>query len=680
MLSAPPNADVDRAYRLYQEGDARSAEGLCRRLLGHDPRLAEATYLLGVIALDAGQAEQAYVLFVQAVQLGPENGVFVNTLGEAHLAQSRPADALTCFRRAIALRPAYERAHNNLGRALHAAGDLAAARASFTEALRLNPRYATAHNNLGAVLQAEGRHEAAAARFREALLIRPDYPEAHFNLGTTLQAQGDPAAAVAWLRQAVRLRPSYARAHFHLGQVLEKLREDHSALACYETAARLQPGAAEFQRRLGDLLVLKKDWPAALAALERAVALEPDDPAPRARLCSARQQVCDWRTYGADLERLWSDAEGQLAAGEPTAVVPFQALTLPWPPPRLLAIARSHCEAIVRHQREQGLSLDFAQPDPPARTGRLRVGYLSGDFYDHPISHLLQGFFGRHDRERFEVFAYSFGPGDDSPYRRRIAAECEHFVEVGPLSVLDLARRIAADGIHILVDLMGHTGVNRLGTLALRPAPIQVSFLGMLGTTGADFIDYLITDPIVTPTGFAPSFTERFVTLPNSYLIAEPESESEPAPDAVQRSALGLPAEGFVFCCFNGVYKIDPGTFDVWTRILLGVPGSVLWLYSPGRAVEENLRREAAARGLDPARLVFAPAVPRPEHIRRHRSADLFLDTLLYNAAATASASLQVGVPVLTCLGDTFASRVGASLLTAVGLRELVARWRIMRH
>ena len=212
-----------------------------------------------------------------------------------------------------------------------------------------------------------------------------------------------------------------------------------------------------------------------------------------------------------------------MAAGATTAVIPFQALTLPWPLERLRAVARSHCDAWVLQNRKQGLSLAASHPSTRTRDGRLRIGYLSGDYCDHAISHLIHGFFGRHDRERFEIFAYSFGPDDGSPYRQRMIAECEHFVDVAPLSYPDIARRIAADGIHILVDLMGHTGVNRLGAIAMRPAPIQVSFLGMLGTTGADFIDYLITDSIVTPPEFAPAFTEQFVTLPSSYLIAEPE-------------------------------------------------------------------------------------------------------------------------------------------------------------
>ena len=649
-LPLPSGELRERAYRLYQAGDAVAAEEICRQLLARDPRHAEAVYLLGVISLDSGHTEESHARFSQAALLAPDNAVFANALGESHLAHGRSADAMACFRQAIALRPAYERAHNNLGLWLHARGDLAAAGACFTEAIRLNPRYATAAQQPGRGASGPGptrrsRHPLSSRHSRRGRITRRRTSTWAVPCNRGVMRSGPSAS----FKEAIRIRPSYARAHFHLGQVHELLRRDYDALACYEAAVRLQPEDAEMRRRLGDLLVIKKDWPAALAALEKAVALKPDDPEPFASLFWARQQVCDWRAYDADLERLWADAEKRLAAGEATAVIPFQALTLPWPLPRLLAVARSHCDAWVLQNRQRGLSLEVAHPNTRTRTGRLRVGYLSADFCDHPISHLIHGFFGRHDRERFEIFAYSFGPEDDSPYRRRIIAECEHFVDVAPLSYPDIARRIAADGIHILVDLMGHTGVNRLGAVALRPAPIQVSFLGMLGTMGASFIDYLITDPIVTPPEFAPAFTEQFVTLPSSYLIAEPEAV---APGVkVTRRALGLPDDGFVYCSFNSAYKIEPGSFDVWMRILVAVPGSVLWLYSTGRVVEENLRREARARGVAPERLVFAPFVPRPEHVRRHQAADLFLDTLLYNAAATASLSLQVGTTRLDMPG-----------------------------
>ncbi len=666
MLPANTDSMRTEAYRLYQAGDHAGAESLCRTLLQLTPNNASTLYLLGWIAHTAGRSEEALDLFSQAARLAPDNPAMVNALGEAFLTSGQYGEAMDCFLRARSLRPSYAQSHNNLGRLFQIQGDLPAAQTCFSEAIRLDPRYATAHNNLGAVLLALNQLSAAADCFRQAIALKPDYAEAHFNLGCYFQAEGDPVSAAARLQEAVRLRPNYARAYCHLGQALNSLRRDYDALACFETAARLQPDDAEFQLELGCILSVKLDYEGSLKAFNRAVSLQPTRAEPFARRAQIRQITCDWRTYDSDLDRLWSDAEQQLAAGEATSVRPFQAVTLPWSLPRLLAIARSHCD------NERGIRrLQSHQLDRPLQSlGRLRVGYLSPYFCDNPIGHLLQGFFGRHDRSHFEVFAYSFGPPDHSVYRRRIIAGCEHFDEVPALSILDLAGRIAADGIHIAVDLTGHAGVNRLGALALRPAPIQVSFLGMLGTMGADFIDYLITDRIATPPEFAEFFTEKFVTMPHSYLIAEPEPR---APDsAVDRGQYGLPEKGFVYCSFNGNHKIEPRIFAAWMRILAQVPDSVLWLCCNPLSAD-NLRREAKTRGVAPERLVFAPFVPVPEHLLRHRAADLFLDTLVYNAAATGSLALQTGLPVLTCLGNTFASRVCGSLLHSVNMPELIA-------
>jgi predicted O-linked N-acetylglucosamine transferase (SPINDLY family) len=422
---------------------------------------------------------------------------------------------------------------------------------------------------------------------------------------------------------------------------------------------------------MGDLLMLSKDGPAALAALERAANLQPTKPEPFARLVDARLQVCEWRKYDADIDRLTADVERQLAAGEATAVVPFQALTLPWPPQRVLAIARSHSDAVALQLRERGQLLKFQHSR--TRTGRLRVGYLSGDFYDHPISHQLLGVFGKHERARFEVFAYSFGPDDRSAYRQRIQADCEHFVDIAGLSVPATARRIAADGIHVLVDLMGHTGFNRLAAIAQRPAPVQVNYLGHAGTTGADFIDYLIGDPVTTPPDRAADYREKLAILLHCYMATD--NEQRIADSAGSRSDHGLPDGTTVFCAFNKSYKIEPRMFGVWMRILAQEPDSVLWLWQAAPLVEGNLRREAEARGVAGNRLVFARWVPgKAEHLARHRLADLFLDTLIYNGHTTACDALWAGLPVLTCPGETFASRVGAGVLSAVGLPELIAQ------
>jgi protein O-GlcNAc transferase len=317
----------------------------------------------------------------------------------------------------------------------------------------------------------------------------------------------------------------------------------------------------------------------------------------------------------------------------------------------------------------------FAEsPLPPAsikREGRLKIAYLSGDFYDHPVGHLVHGLFGLHDRGEFEIHAYSFGPDDLSHFRARIQNECEHFDDLRRLSLPDLARRIRDDGIHILVDMMGYTGIARTGAVAMRPAPIQVQWLGFPCTMGADFIDYMIGDPVVTPPHLAANYHENLVRLPHSFITGEADQQIADRPPT--RREQNLPEDAVVFCCFNNAHKIDPSIFDIWMNILREVPNSVAWLSIRQATAQANLRQRAESRGISPDRLIFSVHVPsKADHLARHSLADLFLDTRYYNAHATACDALWSGVPVLTCPGETFASRVGASLVTSVGLSELI--------
>ena len=298
------------------------------------------------------------------------------------------------------------------------------------------------------------------------------------------------------------------------------------------------------------------------------------------------------------------------------------------------------------------------------------MGYLSNDFRNHAVAHLTRGMFGCHDREQFEVWAYSYGPDDGSDYRRDIAQGCDQFVDLAALSASESARRIAADQIDILVDLMGHSGHARVEISALRPAPIQVNFLGFPGTMGAAFMDYFVTDPVATPERLRSSFGEQLVYLPHSYQVNDRQRAA--VVDLFSREALGLPRSGFVFCCFNNNYKITPYTFDGWMRILQQAQGSVLLLYAENDWVSTNLKKEAAARGINPERLIFGKPLPLHEYLARYRVADLFLDTLPYNAHTTASDALWAGLPVLTCMGASFAGRVAASLLQAIDLPELI--------
>jgi protein O-GlcNAc transferase len=691
-----------QALQHYRAGEHGQAERLCWEVLQREPLHAEAIYLLGVLALEAGQAARALLHFHHATLLQPGHAPFHHALGEAHRARGGQAEAIACFREALrldsslapahhslgvalldrgeldqavaslrqslVLQPNQPRAHTNLGQALHRKGDLTAAAACFSEAIRLKPDYAIPHNNLGAVLHEQGKYAAAVVALRRALALHPNYPEAHCNLGNALRAQGDPKA-IACYQEAVRLRPDYLKGHCYLGIALAAQGRTDEAILSLQTALRLQPDHVEALEQLGHVMLQQARWEAAQPVFERLLAFQPDHAEAFACLVRIRELLCDWRTRPADFDRLRRDAEQRLAAGRRPALTPFNTMTLPWPPALHLAIARSFSEDLLRQLGELPETLHFTYPR--SRPARLRIGYLAGTFHDHALMHLMQGLFGLHDRRAFEIFAYSYGPDDNSSYRQRVRRDCDHFHDLAGVSSADSARRIHDDGIHLLVDLMGHTGGAREDIVALRPAPIQINYIGFAGSMGAPFLDYLIGDRIVTPPERAEDFSERLILMPHCYLVNDREQEIATGP--LRRAECGLPESAVVFASFNNSYKFEPHLFGIWMRILEQVPNSVLWLYSSGATMEGNLRREAEARGIAAERLVFAPHRPKSEHLARLRLADLFLDTHYVNAHTGASDALWAGLPVLTWPGETFASRVAASLLANVGLPELIA-------
>lgn len=696
----------EQAWEHYRAGELQPAERTCRDILRLEPLHAEAKYLLGVMALDAGQQAQAVLHFQYAAELRPDHAAFRHALGEAYRIRGETARAVECFRTVLAVEPTFAVAHHglgrclldqgeldaaiaslrqslsldpnqprvltNLGRALHRRGDLDGAADSFREAIRLKPNYAIAHNNLGGILQAQGRLDAAAACFRRALTLEPDYAEAHYNLGQILLAQNNPKAAADYLHAAIQRRPEYARAHFVLGQARATMWEFAAALECYRAAVKLDPHLAEAYLELGRVLQLKRDWDGAQTAFERALAIQPEDSGAFCQWFSARQMLCDWHNRDADLHRLWEDASAAFEAGKPTSLQPFTALTVPWSPQQQLQVARSHSDAIARAAVPLRERFGFI-PRPPTPTAdeRLRIGYLSGDFRNHPVSHLLQGVFGLHDRQKFEVFAYSFGMDDGSSCRQRIARDCDCFRDLREASLEESARCIYEDRLHILLDLQGYSSMPRMSLLALRPAPVQVEYLGYPGTTGADFIDYLIGDPVVTPPQQHAAYREAIVLLPHSYL---PTDNGMPLPSAIgSRTDHNLPENAVVFCAFNNSYKLEPERFGIWMRILKAVPDSVLWLSPATPRAQSNLRRAAQTEGVAGERLIFADEMDKPRHVARNRLADLFLDTGIYNGHMTACDALWAGLPVLTCPGRNFAARVAASLLTSIGMPELIA-------
>ena len=615
-----------------------------------------------------GDGERGLNLFREAVTLDPNLANGHNALGQAFLDAGKTEEAGEAFRKAVQANPNYARAHNNLGRSLFGQNKLKESIEHFREAVRINPRYDLAHNNLGAALLMQGQVGAAGESFRAALALRPTYPEAHANLANVLKAQGNYPAAVTSYAEAVRLKPSYLKALIGLGDSLTALGQFPQALAILQEARKLQPNNVEVLSSLGAVFLRQAQWEIGLTIFEEILQIQPDHP--EAFACSARlrELVCDWSSRDADFEQLWADVPPRIEAKASTAITPFNTWSTPWGPERILAVAKNHAAIFAAQVADLGKNLALVHPK--TRQGRLKVGYISYDFRDHATSHQMSGLFALHNREKFEIFGYSFGPNDNSRFRQRVVDGCDHFIDIAGQPTADIARRIHADGIHILVDLNGLSGNSRPDMFAIHPAPIQVSYF-YAATMGADFIDYLVTDRVVTPPGDEQYFAEKLVFMPHTYYVTDHQQHVSPTtPDRVSQ---GLPATGFVFACFNNSYKLEPDTFSAWMRILKAVPGSVLWLLWHSITAETNLRKEAQQRGIDPARLVFAPPVPKADHLARHLHADLFLDNRDINAHTTACDALWMDLPVLTLPGRNYAGRVAASLLTAIGLPELIA-------
>ena len=536
------------------------------------------------------------------------------------------------------------------------------AEALYREALAHAPRHFDALHMLGVLHYQAGAHDEAIDLFRRATDINPRHAPAHSNLALALTAKRAYAEALASIDRATSLAPGYVEAINNRGTVLQAQLRSAEALECFDTALALSPDHPELLGNRGNALLELRRHEEAAPCFARLVTVAPDQPRALGSLYQTQMLCCDW----TEIDALADKIKAAVRDGRP-AVAPFVHLSLSDSPADQLRVARMEA---AMHAKPP-----LPQPARGLRYGhsRIRIAYLSADMRQHPTSQLAVHLYETHDRARFEVTAISFGPDTGDPMRRRLERAFDHFVDVRARSDADVATLLREREIDIAVDMMGYTNNGRPGILARRVAPVQVSYLGYPGTLGIDAIDYIVADAHVIPRGEDAQYAERVLRLPHTYFPHDPTRTIGEPPT---RADADLPESAFVFCCFNNNYKIMPPTFDVWMRVLAGVRDAVLWLLAPDEGAQRNLRREAARRGVDPARLIFATRAPAEAHLGRHRLADLFLDTHHYNAHTTAIDALWAGLPVLTYPGSTMASRVATALLHAIGLPELVARDR----
>ena len=622
------------------------------------PDYVDAHNSLGISLQELGKLDEAVKCYEEALTINPDFADAHYNLGLTIQNLGQLESAVKSYEKALAINPDFAKAHNNLGIALKELDKLDAAVKSYEKAIAIKPDYAEAHNNLGNVLKNLGQMDASIKSFKKAIAINSDFNEAHNNLGITLMELGQLDEAVKSYEMAITIKPDFAEAHNNLGITLMELGQLDEAVKSYEMAITIKPDFAEAHNNFGTTLMELGQSDEALASYSQAHILQPDLDFLLGSLIHTKMHLCIWN----DLPNRLIEIKNKIN-NDKKAIPPFHLLGLIDDP----EIQRKATEILANKKYPKSYVLPKIGQYPKHK--KIRIGYFSADFREHPVSALTAELYEVHDRNQFEIHAFSFGPDTKDKMNLRIKAGMDYFHEVRTMSHKDVAILSRSLEIDIAVDLGGYTKDSKTGIFAMSAAPIQASYIGYIGTMGADYYDYLLAGKGMIPDKNQKYYSEKIVYLP-SYQVND--STQSPPDITFTRKDLGLPKEGFVFCCFNNTFKITPTTFDSWGRILKKVKSSVLIIYADNESSKINLTKEIALRGIDTSRLIFGKNLSKPEYLARYRIADLFLDTHPYNAGTTASDALRMGLPVLTCMGNSFVSRMAASLLNAVNLPELI--------
>ena len=628
------------------------------RALLLNPRHAEALCNKGKSLASLKRFQEALSAFDAALALRPTFAEAWCGRGAACWSLERDSEAFAACEKALALRPDLAEAWLGLGSVLAKRKQYDDALQAYQKALSFKPESAEAWLVCGNILAETKRHDDALSAYDRALAVKPDLAEARLGCGNSLFMLGRYETAFAAYQWALALNPDLSSAWVGRGNVFYARKQYAAALDDYDKALSLGDNIAEAWLNRGGALFELKQYAAAIVACDRALANKPDLNRAAGHRILAKLMVCDWTNLEEEVTQLRKKIRDQQAFVHPFSLLPTSCS------------AAEQLQCAQRYVKDQ---LPFPQHfhRKSYSHDRIRIAYLSADFHDHAVTSLLVGLLEHHDKSRFEVIVVSFGPNQDSPVRQRIEHAVERFIDTQDKTDEGIADLIRSLEVDIAVDLMGYTQNARPGILARRPAPVQVAYLGFLGTMGAQFIDYLIADEIAVPFDQQKHYAEKIVHLPNCFMVTDDRMEI--ASRLPSREEAGLPTEGFVFCSFNNSYKLSRPMFELWMRLLHAVEGSVLWLVESNTEMVANLWREGQSCGIASSRIIFASRVALSDHLARQRLAGVFLDTSPYNAGATAAAALWAGLPVLTVIGETFVGRMAASLLYALGLPELVA-------
>lgn len=684
---------LQQALQAFQNGNYERADSILVKIIKVDSKNLPAFHILGLIKASQNKYQEAAELLGRAVKLDPnepsirynlaralvDSGAYLESLphhkktvelapnnpeawlnyGKVLSHLSRYDEALGCYEEALRIKPDYFEAVLDKGDALYSLRCFEEAITIYDKALTLKPDYCKLHSRRGAALHMLKRFEEAIASYDKAISFNPGDCLYLYNKGISLSALGRFEEAVSYYDQALLLKPDYCEASVYKGSALASMKQFEEAIVQCNHALSLQPNNADCWAIKAAALSELSQFEEAINHYEKALSLNQAIDWIYGDVIHRKMKVCSWTSIDASI----NDLAGRLLLNE-KATNPFALISLSDDS----KLQKKSSE--IYNRAKYPFNGALGRLSKHLENEKIRIGYFSADFHNHATSYLMAELFELHDKDKFELFGFSFGPLKNDEMRQRLEKSFNKFIEVGDKTDIDIARLSRSLHIDIAVDLKGFTQDARTAIFSYRAAPIQVNYLGYPGTMGAEYIDYIIADKTLIPLESQSSYSEKVVYLPNSYQVNDRKRVI--AEKIFSRKELGLPDTGFVFCSFNNSYKILPSMFNSWMRILKAVEGSVLWLFEDNNLASENLKNEAQKRGVDSSRLIFSKRMPLPDHLARHQQADLFLDTFPYNAHTTASDALWAGLPLLTLMGESFASRVAASLLHSMDLPELV--------
>ena len=651
-----------KGFSLHQQGDLNAAGELYAKILKMQPLHFDALQLKGLLLAQSGKPAEAVKYLHTALEINPNEPAVNNNLGITFHDLGKHELAIERYNKAIFVKSNYDEAFYNRGLAYQSLGSLDLAQADYEKTSQINPRHIGALTNLGNVLQLKKEYEKAIICYEKAISLNANFAQPFNNRGNLYHDLQMYENALEDYARALKINPNYAEALSNRGNTLHALKKFDEALKSYDLAISLSSNYVDVRYNRANLLCELSRYDEALKDFEIAMTINPQFPYLKGVRLATKMRICNWENYEEDFLDLKESIMDSQRVSQPFWLFPLTDS---------LDIQKKVAQIWVEDKHPQVVSESIVHSRRPPDK-KIKIAYFSADFHEHATMYLMAQLFELHDKFKFELVGFSFGPNTNDVMRERAVKAFDHFYDVRDLTDHQIATLSRDIGVDIAIDLKGFTQNYRAGIFAHHAAPIQINYLGYPGTMSAQYMDYIIADRVIIPESLQGNYQEKVLYMPSSYQAND--GARKISENNYSRDDFGLPNQGFIFCSFNNNYKITPSIFDSWVRILSEVKGSVLWLLEDNPWASTNLRKAAAAKGLDPERLIFAKRMPLAEHLARHRLADLFLDTFPCNAHTTASDALWAGLPLITIAGEAFASRVAASLLHAVDLPDLVTK------